>query len=72
LNQHLEFTAWENREWIDAGDTIVVLGAAVARVRSTGKEAHNEFAHVVKYNAQGKVVAFRSYDDTAKMLAALS
>ena len=72
LNQHVEFTNWENREWIDGGNTIVVLGVAVARMRSTGKETRNEFAHVVKYNTEGKVAAFQSYDDTAKILVALS
>lgn len=72
LSQHVEFTGWDNREWIDAGDTIVVLGSTVARMRSTGKETRAEFAQVVRYNAEGKVVLFQDYHDTAKMLAALS
>jgi ketosteroid isomerase-like protein len=71
LSQHVEFTGWENREWIDAGDTIVVLGSTVARMKSTGEEARAEFAEVLKYNAQGKLVSFQDYHDTASMLAAL-
>ena len=72
LSQYVEFTGWDNREWIDAGDTIVVLGSTVARMKGTGKEARSKFAQVLKYDAQGKVVRFQDYHDTAKMLDALS
>ena len=72
LAQHLEFTGWENREWIEAGDTVIVLGSNVARMRATGKEARSEFAHVVKYDGNGNIVMFQEYSDTAKFLAALS
>jgi len=71
LAQHIEFTGWENREWIEAGDTVIVLGSNVARMRTTGKEASGEFAHIVKYDANGKIVMFQEYSDTAKFLAAL-
>jgi len=72
LTQHVEFTGWENREWIEAGDTVIVLGSNVARMRANGKEARGEFAHIMKYDANGKVVMFQEYCDTSKFLAALS
>jgi uncharacterized protein len=49
--------------FLEAGDTVVVLGAYRAQNRSTSKSVDSETAHVF-YLESGRVIRFRQYSDT--------
>jgi len=57
-------------EFIDAGDTIVVLGQYSGSYKATGKSFKANFAHVWKIS-EGKAVRFVQYVDTLLVQRAL-
>jgi ketosteroid isomerase-like protein len=68
-------TEWEGfaaipDEFIDAGDTIVVLGKYSGKYKSTGKSFQANFAHVWKIQG-GKAIKFVQYVDTLIVQRAL-
>jgi ketosteroid isomerase-like protein len=50
-------------EFLDAGDTVVVLGRYRGACRATGRELDAQMAHVWRI-ADGKAAAFQQYTDT--------
>jgi ketosteroid isomerase-like protein len=71
IAENIDFTEFAPREWIEQGDTVVVLGTSAGRTKKTGKMSKNEWAHVLKYR-QGKLVFFQEYYDTAAEVAAIT
>jgi uncharacterized protein len=71
LAKHFNITKFEPMQFIDGGDTIVVIGREEATVKETRKQYSQEWVHVLRYR-DGKMIAFQSYDDTAKIAAAFS
>ena len=69
LSNELEFTTWENRQWVADGNTVVVLGYYAGKNKRTGKPFASEFAHVLTV-AGDKVTTFKEFTDTAAVLAA--
>jgi ketosteroid isomerase-like protein len=68
-------TEWESfaavpDEFIDGGDTVVVLGKYRGTYKATGKSFQANFAHVWKVR-EGKVVKFVQYVDTLIVQRAL-
>ena len=57
-------------EFIDAGNTIVVLGQYSGKYKATGKSFKADFAHVWKIS-EGKAVRFVQYVDTLLVQRAL-
>lgn len=57
-------------EFIDAGDTVVVLGKYSGKYKATGKSFQANFAHVWKLR-EGKAIKFLQYTDTLKVQEAL-
>jgi uncharacterized protein len=57
-------------EFISAGDKLVVLGTWRGRARSTGVTVEAPFAHVGEFRDR-KLVRFRNYIDSGKILQAL-
>lgn len=57
-------------EFIDAGDTVVVLGKYSGKYKATGKSFQANFAHVWNVR-EGKAFKFRQYTDTLKVHEAL-
>jgi len=57
-------------EFIDDGDSIVVLGRIMGQAHATGTEFEVEFAHVWRMT-DGVPSSFRGYFDTAPIMAAL-
>jgi uncharacterized protein len=57
-------------EFIDGGDTVVVLGKYSGTYKATGKSFQADFAHVWKFR-DGKVVRFAQYTDTLLVHRAL-
>ena len=50
-------------EFLDAGDTVVVLGRYHGTYKATGRAIDAQFAHVFRI-ADGRVVSFQQYTDT--------
>ncbi len=69
LAGELEFSTWENRQWIADGDTVVVLGYYAGKNKRTGKPFASEFAHVLTVAGE-KATSFKEFADTAGMLEA--
>ncbi|HET9530805.1 MAG TPA: nuclear transport factor 2 family protein [Blastocatellia bacterium] len=68
-------TEWEGfaavpDEFIDGGDTVVVLGRYSGKYKATGKSFQSDFAHVWKVR-EGKAVRFVQYTDTLLVHRAL-
>ena len=57
-------------EFIDGGDTVVVLGKYSGKYKATGKSMHVNFAHVWKMQ-DGKAAQFIQYVDTLLVHQAL-
>jgi ketosteroid isomerase-like protein len=56
----------EEFEFIEAGNTLVMVGAeSNARVLTTGKVFDLPFVWVVKYNDEGNICYLREHNDTA-------
>ena len=71
IAENIDFNEFTPREFIEQGDTVVVLGSSSGRTKKTGKASKNEWAHVLKYR-QGKLVFFQEYYDTAAEVSAMS
>ncbi len=64
LGEHWHDFSVTPDSYIDGGDHIVALGHLRARAPETGQAAEAPFAHVWRYE-EGKLVWWRSYEDTA-------
>ena len=60
----------EPSEFIDGGDSVVVLGTQ--RAANDNGSFESPFAHVLKYDSDGKVVRGEFYADSAKAAKLLS
>lgn len=60
----------EPEEFIRGKDSLMVLGTWRARVKATGAPVEARFAHVGQYR-NGRLLRFRNYIDSAKVLQAL-
>lgn len=69
LARHWQGFGFQDREWLDAGDTIAVVGAYVGTHRGTGRSFEAATVHLFDL-AAGKVVRFRQFTDTALVAAA--
>jgi hypothetical protein len=69
LNEYEEFQEFEVRQFVVENETVVALGYARAKVKSTGKTSTSTFAHVFTI-VGGKVSRFEEYFDTASSLVA--
>ena len=70
LIELFDFELFEPRTFIADGDRVVVLGIDRLKVRATGKTLTEEWCHIFTI-ANGKVVAFQEFFDTAAIAAEL-
>jgi hypothetical protein len=56
-------------EFLDAGDTVVVLGRYGGTCKATGRAIHAQMAHVWRVSG-GKAAAFQQYVDTLQVARA--
>ena len=66
-----EWNDWrsETEEYLDAGETVVVLGRYAGTHRGTGRSMEAVFAHV--YEVQdGRITRFRQFTDTVPLVDA--
>lgn len=66
LDEAEEFSTFEPHEFIAQGDKVVVLGKAVATVKSTGRTAETDWVHIFTVR-DGKITGFQEFFDTAAM-----
>ena len=71
IGETLEFESFEPREFVAAGDLVVVLGTLRARVKATGRVYDNEWATAWRLR-DGRVTGWQIYEDTARELTAHS
>jgi uncharacterized protein len=64
-----EMMEFQPDQFIAQGDTVVVLGCFVMRVKATGRISRSDWAHVWTLK-RGEVAVFREYVDTAAVSAA--
>jgi uncharacterized protein len=69
--EHLHFAEFVPRQYVEQGDTVVVIGTSTAQVKTTGKHVDNEWVHVTKYK-QGKLVFWQEYTDTVAEVLGMS
>ena len=69
LSEEIDWTAWENRQWLADRDTVVVFGSYAGRNKRTGKTFASEFAHVLTVTNE-KATSFKEFTDTAAILSA--
>lgn len=65
----VEVLAFEPTEFLADKDKVVVLGTERLKVKANGNIIDEKFAQVITF-ANGQVVHFRSYDDSASSAAA--
>jgi hypothetical protein len=71
LGAEVEFESFEPGDFVAEGERVVVLGRERGRVRRTGKTFDNDWALVFTVR-DGKVTAFRVYENTAAIAEAFS
>src|SRR3954468_8403225 len=65
--QHLDDFSVQPDEWVDGGETVVVMGTYRGRGSATGLALNTPFIHVWRF-AGGKIAGFRTSYDTQRWL----
>ncbi|MFO1424759.1 MAG: nuclear transport factor 2 family protein [Candidatus Competibacteraceae bacterium] len=71
LDASVEVRTFEPREYIAQGDYVVAMGRWTGRAKATGREYASDWAMAWTIK-DGRVTAFRSYEDTEAMAAAFT
>ena len=71
LDASVEVRTFEPREYLAQGDRVVAFGRWTGRVKATGREYASDWAMAWTIK-DGRVTAFRSYEDTQAMAAAFT
>ena len=71
VDETVEFPEFEPDEFIAQGDKVVTIGHDQERVKKTGRTAQNRWAMVFTLRG-GKIASFRSYEDSAAVVAAFT
>lgn len=69
IEAHADFEAFEPHTFLAQGDTVVVLGFEKVRAKRTGRSYENHWVHAFTL-ANGKIIRFREYCDTATVASA--
>lgn len=69
LGENLEFEAFEPREFVAQGDTVVVVGYERNLIKPAGRTFEQEWAHVFTLR-DGKIIKHWSFEDTAAYVTA--
>lgn len=69
LGSTQEVVEFQPEQFVAQGDTVIVLGRFVMRVKATGRTSRSEWAHVWTIR-RGEVAVVREYVDTAAVSAA--
>lgn len=69
IEAEADFDAFEPHTFVAQGDKVVVLGFEKVRSKRTGRAYQNHWVHAFTL-ANGKIIKFREYSDTATVAAA--
>ena len=69
LAESVEVQTFEPKEYFASGDRVVALGTWAGRAKSTGKQFSSDWTMAWTLK-NGKVMSFRSYEDTHAMAVA--
>ena len=64
-----DFSEFSPREFLSAGDRVLVLGHYAATMRTNGRKAASDWVHIFTVR-NGKVAAFLEFTDTAEFARA--
>lgn len=71
LTEHINYEAFELREFIAAGEKVVVLGHERGTIRATNQTYEVDWAQVFTLQ-QGKIIRLQAFLDTATIAAAFN
>lgn len=71
LNQYLEFSEFEPREFIAKGKKVVVIGYCAGTARKTGKPFSSDWSMTWRVGKKGKVTDHHLYLDTLNIARAM-
>ncbi len=71
IGGNLEFESFEPNQFAADGEFVFVRGRTVAKVKPTGRRFDSEWLHVFTI-ADGRVMRFQEFSDTAVIAAAFS
>jgi ketosteroid isomerase-like protein len=71
IEAEAEFDAFEPQAFLAQRDRVVVLGFEKVRSKRTGRSYENHWVHAFTL-AEGKIIQFREYCDTATVAAAFA
>jgi ketosteroid isomerase-like protein len=73
LAANLDFSDFHTKRMIEADDTVVVIGSGTSTAKKTGKTvSDDEWVHVMRYDADGKLMFFQTFEDTAAAVAQMT
>lgn len=70
LNETLDLTSFEARDFVPYGDRVIVIGHQAGKVRATGTRFEEDWVHICTYR-NGKVARWQAFIDTGSLLADL-
>jgi ketosteroid isomerase-like protein len=70
LNQVLQFEKFEPQTIVAQGDTVIVIGADILKVKGGTRSVHEPWCHIFKFK-NGLIVEFQEILDTATFAAEL-
>ena len=65
----IEFHAFEPKEFVAQGDTVVAIGSYRATVKTTKKSIASDWAMIFNFR-DGKITRFREFTDSAQLVRA--
>jgi ketosteroid isomerase-like protein len=66
-----DFEAFEPREYVGSGETVVAIGSYTAMARATGRKVSSDWAMLWKFR-DGKATYFREFTDTLALSQAVT
>jgi uncharacterized protein len=70
INQLVQFEKFEPQTIVEQGDTVIVIGADIFKVRGGTRSVHEPWCHIFKFK-NGVIVEFQEILDTATFAAEL-
>ena len=65
----LDFQAFEPKEFVAQGDTVVAIGSYTATVKATRKSTSSDWTMIFNFQ-DGKITRFREFTDSAQLVRA--
>jgi hypothetical protein len=70
VGESLDIHTFEPRTFVESGDRVAVMLRVESRLRKNGRPLENDAIHLWTFDGDGRISAYRHYNDTAAELAA--